>query len=224
MITVHHLDHSRSQRVLWILEELEVPYEIVTYQRDPETMFAPESLTKVHPLGKSPVVVDGDKVLAESGAILEYLVETYGDGKLVPQKGTQAYLDYRYFMHYAEGSLMPYLVLTLIFSKLRTAPAPFLVKPIMKRISSTLMDMIVNPNMKRHLGFLARHLENNTWFAGDELTAADIQMSYAIDALVSRAHALDLSPKIVDVAKRMHERPAYQRAIAKGGPVFTDMA
>ena len=223
VITVHHLDHSRSQRVLWMLEELEVPYEIVTYQRDPKTMLAPASLTKVHPLGKSPVVVDGDKVLAESGAILEYLVETYGQGKLVPTKGTQAYLDYRYFMHYAEGSLMPYLLLSLIFSKVRSAPAPFFVKPIMKKISSTLMDMIVNPNMKRHLAFLGQHLEKNLWFAGDELTAADIQMSYAVDALVSRAAQLGLSPKIVALAQRMHARPAYQRAIAKGGPVIPEM-
>ena len=222
MITVHHLDHSRSQRVLWILEELEVPYEIVTYQRDPKTMLAPESLTKVHPLGKSPVLVDGDKVVAESGAILEYLLETYGNGKLVPAKGTQAYLDYRYFMHYAEGSLMPYLLLSLVFAKLKTAPAPFFVKPIMKKISSTLTELIVEPNIKRHLGFLAKHLETNKWFAGDELTAADIQMSYAIDALVTRAQQLGVSQKIVDLADRMHARPAYQRAVAKGGPVMPD--
>lgn len=223
VITVHHLDHSRSQRVLWILEELEVPYEIVTYQRDPKTLLAPAALTNVHPLGKSPVLVDGDKVLAESGAILEYLVETYGNGKLVPPRGTQAYLDYRYFMHYAEGSLMPYLLLALLFTKLETAPAPFFVKPIMKRISSTLMEIIVNPNLQRHVGFLAQHLEKTPWFAGDELTAADIQMSYAIDALVTRTATLKLSPKIVALANRMHERPAYQRAIAKGGPVMLDL-
>src|ERR1700733_13220297 len=135
MITVHHLNNSRSQRVLWLLEELELPYEIVKYERDPKTMLAPASLRAIHPLGKSPVITDGGATIAESGAILEYLVETYGKGRMAPAHGTQAWRDYQYFMHYAEGSLMPFLVMKLVFNKVKT-DAPFLVRPIAKVIAS----------------------------------------------------------------------------------------
>lgn len=222
MITVHHLNHSRSQRVLWLLEELEVPYEMVTYERDPDTLLAPDSLKKIHPLGKSPVITDGDATLAESGAIIEYLVETYGNGKLVPPKGTPQHRDYRYFMHYAEGSLMPYLLLKLIFGKVKHAKVPFFVKPIARKIADKVMADFVTPNLERHAAFLGAHLEKNRWFAGDELTGADIQMSYAIEALESRSKDMTISPKILELAKRMRERPAYQRALAKGGPVIPD--
>lgn len=222
MITVHHLNLSRSQRVLWMLEELAVPYELVKYERDPKTMLAPDSLKKVHPLGKSPVIVDGDATFAESGAILEYLAETYGDGRLVPAKGTQNYRDYRYFMHYAEGSLMPYLLLKLIFSKVKSAKVPFFVKPISNKIADKVSADFVTPNLTRHAAFLGQHLEKHTWFAGDELTAADIQMSYAVEALVSRAADFGLSPKIIELHQRMVTRPAYQRALAKGGPVIPE--
>jgi glutathione S-transferase len=222
VITVHHLNHSRSQRVLWILEELELPYEMVKYDRDPKTMLAPEALTKIHPLGKSPVITDNGATLAESGAILDYLVETYGNGRLVPAKGTQQYRDYRYFMHYAEGSLMPYLLLKLIFGKIQTAKVPFFIKPISNKIASKVMADFVTPNLTRHAAFLGQHLAKNTWFAGDELTAADIQMSYAVEALESRSKDMNISPKIGELAKRMRERPAYQRALAKGGPVIPE--
>jgi len=222
VITVHHLNHSRSQRVLWLLEELSVPYEMVRYERDPKTMLAPDSLKKIHPLGKSPVITDGNATLAESGAILEYLVETYGNGRLVPAKGTQQYLDYRYFMHYAEGSLMPYLLLKLIFGKIKTAKVPFFVRPISNKIADKVMGDFVTPNLTRHAKFLGDHLEKTTWFAGDELTAADIQMSYAVEALESRSKDMTISPKIIELAKRMRERPAYQRALAKGGPVIPE--
>jgi len=222
VITVHHLNNSRSQRVLWLLEELEVPYEIVKYERDPKTMLAPKALQQIHPLGKSPVITDGELVIAESGNILEYLVETYGKGRLVPPAGTPAYRDYRYFMHYAEGSLMPFLLLTLIFSKVKKAPMPFFVKPIARKIADTVSASFVSPNVKRHLAFLGQHLEKHTWFAGDELTIADIQMSYPVEAIVARAGDLDISPKLRELVKRMRERPAYQRALAKGGPVHPE--
>ena len=219
MITVHHLNNSRSQRVLWLLEELEVPYELVTYERDPKTLLAPKSLQQIHPLGKSPVVTDGELVIAESGNILEYIVETYGKGRLVPAAGTPAYRHYRYFMHYAEGSLMPFLLLKLIFTKMKTSKMPFFVKPIAAKIADTVSAAFVTPNLTRHLAFLGDHLTKNTWFAGDELTAADIQMSYPVESAVGRAGDLALSPKLVEMVARIHARPAYQRAVAKGGPV-----
>jgi glutathione S-transferase len=219
VITVHHLNYSRSQRVLWLLEELEVPYEIVKYERDPKTLLAPPSLQQVHPLGKSPVITDGNTVIAESGNILEYLVDTYGKGRLAPAAGTPEYRHYRYFMHYAEGSLMPFLLLKLIFTKMKTAKMPFFVKPIAKKIADTVSGQFVTPNLIRHLKFLGDHLAKHTWFAGDELTVADIQMSYAVESLVGRAGNLDVSPKLKEMVTRMQARPAYQRATAKGGPV-----
>jgi glutathione S-transferase len=223
VITVHHLNNSRSQRVLWLLEELEIPYEIVKYERDPKTMLAPASLQKIHPLGKSPVITDGAATIAESGNILEYLVDTYGQGRLLPPRGTAEYRNYRYFMHYAEGSLMPYLLLKLIFDKIRTAKVPFFVKPISNKISSKVSADFLMPNLTRHLKFLGDHLATNKWFAGAELSAADIQMSYAIEAIVARGKDLDVSPRILDLAKRMAERPAYKRAIERGGPQSFDL-
>ena len=236
VITVHHLNNSRSQRVLWLLEELEVPYEIVKYERDPKTLLAPASLQAVHPLGKSPVVTDGDAtidlrtasggatrpgspglVIAESAWILEYLIETHGKGRLVPKQGTQAYRDYRYFMHYAEGSLMPFLLLALIFKKVKEAPMPFFARPIAKKIANGVSQRFVDPNLTRHLTFLGDHLAKNAWFAGDEFTAADIQMSYALEGALARAK--DQCPaKLVEMVDKMHARPAFQRALQKGGP------
>ena len=216
MITVHHLNNSRSQRILWMLEELGLPYEVKRYQRKP-SMQAPDELRNVHPLGKSPVITDGDKTIAESAWILEYLVETHGAGRLVPKPGTQAYRDYRYFMHYAEGSLMPFLLLTLIFTKVKTAPMPFFAKPIAKKIANGVSQRFIDPNLTRHLTFLGDHLAKNAWFAGDDFTAADIQMSFALEGAVARAK--DQCPaKIVEMVDKMHARPAYQRALAKGGP------
>lgn len=218
MITVHHLNHSRSQRVLWLLEELELPYEIVKYERDPKTMLAPKSLEAIHPLGKSPVITDGDATVAESGAILEYLVETYGKGRFAPPAGTPAHRHYRYFMHYAEGSLMPFLLMRLITRRIKSAPVPFFVKPIARKIADKLAGDFVDPNLRRHIAFLGKHLEQHTWFAGDELTAADIQMSFPVEAVVARGGDLEPSPKLADFVKRMKDRPAFQRALAKGGP------
>ncbi|HET7499798.1 MAG TPA: glutathione S-transferase [Kofleriaceae bacterium] len=215
MITVHHLNNSRSQRVLWMLEELGQPYEIVKYERDPKTLLAPASLRAIHPLGKSPVITDGDATLAESGAILEYLVDTYGSGKFAPAPGTPAHRLYRYFMHYAEGSLMPFLVMKLVFGKVRT-DAPLLVRPIAKVIAGTVSRQFLDPNLATHLEFLADHLAKHGWFAGDEFTAADVQMSFPVDAAVGRA-AGGISPRLTEWLARVQARPAYRRAIERGG-------
>jgi glutathione S-transferase len=218
VITVHHLNNSRSQRVLWLLEELELPYEIVKYERDPATLLAPKSLEAIHPLGKSPVVVDGAATVAESGAILEYLVETYGKGRLVPPATTPAARDYRYFMHYAEGSLAPFLLLKLVFRRIKSAKLPFFIKPIARKIADKVNADYVDPNLTRHLAFLGKHLETHPWFAGDELTAADIQMSYPVESAVARAKELGVAPSLEAWVAKIHARPAYQRALDKGGP------
>jgi glutathione S-transferase len=220
MITVHHLNNSRSQRVLWLLEELALPYEIVKYERDPKTMLAPPSLRAVHPLGKSPVISDGDVTVAESGAILEYLVETHGKGALVPPPGTLASRQYHYFMHYAEGSLMPFLLLKLVFNKLRTE-TPFLVRPIAKAIASTVSSRFIDPNLTTHVEFLAGHLGKYPWFAGDDFTAADIQMSYPVEGAVARAGG-PISPKLTEWLAKIQARPAYRRAIERGGDYRID--
>jgi len=218
VITVHHLNHSRSQRVLWLLEELELPYELVKYERDPKTMLAPKSLEAIHPLGKSPVITEGDATIAESGAILEYLVETHGKGRFAPPAGTAAHHHYRYFMHYAEGSLMPYLLLKLVTRKLKEAKMPFFVRPIAGKIADKLAGDFVDPNLRRHVAFLGDHLAKHRWFVGDELSAADIQMSYPVEAIVARAGELSPPAPLVDFVKRCKERPAFQRALARGGP------
>jgi glutathione S-transferase len=214
MLTVHHLNNSRSQRVLWLLEELQVPYEIIKYERDPKTNLAPPELEKIHPLGKSPVVTDDGVTLAESAVILEYIVEKYGNGKLVPPKDTPNYRRYRYYMHYAEGSLMPFLLLRLITNKMRHAP--FLVRPIANKIAGTIEGTFVGPNLSRHVAFLASELGSADFFAGGELSAADIQMSFPMEALSARVP--DVPAPIKNWVARMHERPAYKRALERGGP------
>ena len=186
MIVVHHLNNSRSQRILWALEELGLDYEIKRYQREP-SMQAPASLRAIHPLGKSPVITDGDNTLAESGAILEYLAETYGEGKLKPATGTPEHLRYRYFLHYAEGSLMPYLFMKLVFGRLPSR-VPWFMKPVAKAIA-----------------------------AGAEFSAADIQMSFPLEASAARSPLFKQLPKLSAFVERIHARPAYKRALEKGG-------
>lgn len=216
MLVVHHLEKSRAQRVLWLLEELEVPYDVVSYRRDPQTWLAPDSLRSVHPLGKSPVVVDGGLTIAESGAILEYLVERYGDGRLGLPSDPAARLRYRYWMHYAEGSLMPLLVTKLITSRIPQSPMPFFVRPVAKRIARGLDEKLVKPNLARHLAFLEAELSRSMWLAGDELTACDMQMSYPLEAALGRAGISGEShPVIAGYVARMRQRPAYQRALAR---------
>jgi glutathione S-transferase len=216
MIIVHHLNNSRSQRVLWLLEELRIPYEIKRYQRDPQTMLAPPELRAVHPLGKSPVITDGDLTLAESGAILEYLVERYGGGRLIPKPGTVERLRYVYWMHYAEGSAMPPLLIKLIFDRLPRG-VPGLVRPVARLIAGGALRSFALPNIQRHLDYMESELGRSEWFAGPEFTAADIQMSFPVEAAATRA-GLDASrPKLRAYLERIHARPAYERAIEKGG-------
>jgi glutathione S-transferase len=218
MITVHHLNNSRSQRVLWLLEELGLEYEIRRYERDAKTMLAPASLRAVHPLGKSPVITDGDLTLAESGAILEYLVERYGNGRLIPPPDTPERLRYRYWMHFAEGSAMPPLLMKLVFDKVEQAPVPFFVRPIVKAISAKVKKATIEPNIARQLDFMEEELGKSKWFAGQAMTAADIQMSFPLEAAAMRA-GLDASrPKLMDFLERIHARPAYKKAVERGGP------
>jgi glutathione S-transferase len=218
MITVHHLNNSRSQRVLWLLEELGVEYEVKRYERDAKTMLAPKALRAVHPLGKSPVITDGDATIAESGAIVEYLVGRYGQGRLVPPPETPERLRYTYWLHYAEGSAMPPLVLKLIFTQIPRAPMPALVRPFVRRIAQGVEKAFVDPQIKLHLDYMEGELGKTAWFAGDQFTAADIQMSFPIEAAASRG-GLDASrPKLFGFLERIHARPAYERALAKGGP------
>lgn len=219
MIIVHHLDHSRSQRVLWLLEELGQPYELVRYQRDPQTLLAPPALKSVHPLGKSPVVVlDDGLVLAESGAILETLVERFGDGQLTPPPGSPEAQRHRYWMHYSEGSAMPPLLLKLIFDRIESRPVPFFARPIIKTLVDKVRATLILPQLETHLDFMESALEGRDWFCGSSFTAADIQMSFPVEAARSRAGLNDSRPRLIAWLARIHARPAYQRAEQRGGP------
>ena len=218
MIVLHHLANSRSQRILWLLEELEVPYEIKRYERDAKTGLAPPDLLSVHPLGKSPVITDGEITVAESGAIVEYLVEKYDDGKLRPAAGTPEHRAYTYWLHYAEGSFMPFMVLSLILRRIETAPMPFFVKPVARGITEKVRVNYLDPNVKRNLEFMEEALETSIWFVGDALTAADIQMSFALEAAEARTNLRQDYPKLADFLARMRQRPGYQAALRKGGP------
>lgn len=218
MITLHYLENSRAQRILWLLEELGVDYEIKHYKRNSETMLAPEELKQVHPLGKSPVVTDGEVIIAESAAIVEYLIERYGKGKLVPEAGTKQYLKYREFMHYAEGSIMPFMLLTLIFNKIKTAPMPFFVKPIAKSIANKTMQGFVTPNVKTHLSYLENTLAETGWFAGKEMTGADIMMSFPLEAASARANLQENYPNLKSFLDKIQGMASYQAALEKGLP------
>jgi glutathione S-transferase len=219
MLTVHHLNNSRSQRVLWMLEELGVDYELKRYQRDPNTMLAPAELRAVHPLGKSPVITDDGMTIAESGAIIEYLVERYGQGRFAPPHGVSPErVRYSYWMHYAEGSAMPPLLLKLVFNRIPKGPMPFFVRPVAKAIASRALSTFIEPQIRRHLDYMEQELAKSAWFAGAEFSAADIQMSFPLEAAAARG-GLDASrPKLMSFLQRIHARPAYQRALEKGGP------
>lgn len=217
MITVHHLNNSRSQRVLWLLEELGAPYEIKHYQRDAKTMLAPPELKAVHPLGKSPVITDGDVTQAETGAIVEWIVEHHGAGRLIPAAGTPERARYAYWLHYAEGSAMPPLLMKLVFSVL-PARAPFLMKGLVSAIAKTAQSGFVDPQLKAHFDYWEAELSKSEWFAGPELTAADVMMSFPIEAAGDRAGALEGRPRLKAFLEKIHARPAYKRALEKGGP------
>lgn len=220
MITVHHLNHSRSHRVLWMLEELELLYELKRYGRDPKTMLAPPELKAVHPLGKSPVITDGDLTLAESAAILEYLLERYANGRLMPAQGSGDYRRFRYWMHYAEGSAMPPLLLKLVFDRVASGPMPFFIKPVARAIANGAHKAFIGPQLKTHLDYMEAELEKSPWFAGDSFSAADIQMSFPLEAARSRAGLDQSRPRLLDFLERIQQRPAYQRAVESGGPAL----
>ena len=217
MIVVHHLNNSRSQRILWLLEELGLEYEIRKYQRDPKTMLAPLELRAIHPLGKSPVITDGDATVAESGAIIEYLLERYGNGRLAPAAGTPDKLRYTYFLHYAEGSAMTPLLLKLVFDKVETSPMPFFVKPIARAIAQKVKGSYVSPQIKLHLDYMEAELGKAQWFAGDDFSAADIQVSFVLEAASARGGLGDNHPKLIAFLDHIQSRPAYVRALERGG-------
>ncbi len=204
MIEVHHLNNSRSQRVLWLLEELGVEYTVVRYERDPKTMLAPPELKKIHPLGRSPVIRDGDFVLAESGAIIEYLAERYGGGRFVPQRDTREYDMCRYWLHYAEGSLMMQLLVKLYLSRVGE-----IAKEQLERI---------NGAVRMHLAYVEESLGSSQFLTGADCTVADVQMSFPLEVSVIQGMLGNAHPRLSALLKRLHERPAYQAALAKGGP------
>ncbi|WP_458095053.1 glutathione S-transferase family protein [Roseomonas sp. WA12] len=217
MITLHHLNNSRSQRVLWLLEELEVPYEIRRYERDPATMLAPPELRAVHPLGKAPVITEDGMVVAETGAIVEYVLARYGQGRLVPPEGGPAFWQYRHWMHHAEGSAMPPLVMTLIFGSLaKRVPAPM--QAAAQGMAELLQKGIVDPNLERLKDYWNEALAETGWFAGPEMTAADVMMSFPLEAAAGRSPFGPGRPNPGAFLARIQARPAYRRALERGGP------
>ena len=215
MITVHHLDNSRSQRILWLLEELDLPYQVKTYKRGKD-MLAPPELKAIHPLGKAPVITDGQRVIAETGAIMDYLLTAYGAGRLVPPAGTEERLSYTYWMYYAEGSAMTPLLLKLVTTSLRSR-APWLIRPIASAITKSIDAKLVTPNLTANIVFWEDALTKSAWFAGAEFSAADIMMSFPLEAAANRAGA-GQKLHIKAWLKTIHARPAYQKALARGGP------
>jgi glutathione S-transferase len=215
-IVVHHLNNSRSQRVLWLLEELGVPYEVKYYQRNPKSLRAPPELKALHPLGKSPVIEDDGRVLAETGAIVEYLLDTHGNGRLRPPPGSDERRRFTYWLHYAEGSAMPPLVMQLVF-RLMPRRAPWLLRPVVRSIAQRAEAGYFGPQLKLHMNFWEEELGRSTWFAGEEFSAADIMMSYPIEVAAARSNALEGRPRLAAFLDRIKARPAYRRAEEKGG-------
>ncbi len=219
MITLHHLNNSRSQRIIWLLETLAVDYQIKTYQRNSETSLAPEALLEIHPLGKSPVITDGQRTIAESGLIIEYLAQSYRQNvDLLPEQGSEAHWQYLYWLHYAEGSLMPFMVMTLVFEKIKTAPMPFFIRPVAKAIADKAIAGYAGPNLIKNLQYVDDYLEGKTWFAGDKITGADIQMIFPLEAAISRGDARKQYSNIAGYVDRIHQLESYQKALEKGGP------
>jgi len=214
-LTLHHLEESRSQRALWLLEELGVDYEFKRYSRT-KAGRAPKELRDVHPLGKSPVVTNGDDVIAESGALVEYLLDTFGEGRFRPAADSDEWRTYRFFMHFAEGSMMPPLLVKLITGRLRKA-IPLLGRMIASQIDGAFTD----PENQRHLEFVESALEGRQWLAG-ELSGADIMMSFPVMAALSRAGVEGSFPNVSAYVSSIEARPAYTRALDRGGPLFHD--
>ena len=217
MLTVHHLNNSRSQRVLWLLEELGAPYEIRSYQRDAKTMLAPPELRAIHPLGKSPVVTEDGLTLAETGAIVEWIIDRYGQGRLAPPPGSAERVRWSYWLHYAEGSAMPPLLLKLVFGRL-PAGAPSLLRPVVNMIAARAQASFIDPNLKTHFDYWESELGKSEWFAGPQFSAADVMMSFPVEAAADRGGALNGRPRLAAFLEKIHARPAYQRALERGGP------
>lgn len=217
MIIVHHLNDSRSQRVLWLLEELGLPYEVKRYQRDPKTSLAPAALKAIHPLGKSPVIEDGDIRVAETGAIIDYLLEAHGNGRLKPAAGTAEARRFTYWLHYAEGSAMTPLLLKLVFSQLPKR-SPLLIRGIVKAVAGKVQQTFIDPQVATHISYWEDELGWTGWFAGDAFSAADIMMSFPLEAAGSRVPFGADRPRIKAFLERIHARPAWQRALERGGP------
>lgn len=216
MLTVHYLNNSRAHRILWMLEEMDTPYELEVYERDPKTQLAPASLKQVHPLGKSPVVTDGHRTIAETGTIVEYLGRTYGNGMMIPTADSDRQ-QYDYWIHYGEGSLMPLLLMKLLFDKAVSSPMPFFIRPIARIIPDKITSMYLGPTLATHLDFVEAHLAENTWFAGQELSGADVVMSFAMEGIASSESLGGKYPNIEAYVARLQERPAYKRALERTG-------
>lgn len=216
MIRLHHLNNSRSQRILWLLEELELDYEIVTHQRDAKTSLAPESLTQVHSLGRSPVLETPHGVIAESGAIVEYLVRRHGHSKFCVPQDEAARVQYDFWMHFAEGSLMPPLVARLVLGKAKDKASPFFLKPLVASIVDAILGAYYGPNLTKSLAYVEQYLRDHGCFAGDDLSGADVMMLFPLESLVATGHAQKF-PAITAYVQRLHQRPAYQRALKRGG-------
>lgn len=216
MLTVHHLENSRSQRVVWLLEEIEMPYEVVVHRRPSDRKRSSESLTKIHFLGKAPVLSDGDIVLAETGAIFEYLMDHYGGEHMQPKLGTPQRAQYTFWRHFSEGSFMPYLAMKLVFAGLEQK-SPWIVRPIAMLISKAVGAMYLHPNIMTELRYIEAHLEKNTWFAGDSFSAADVLIGFPMEAVTGRMAPMDQYPNIAAFVRRVRERPAYARAMQRGG-------
>ncbi len=218
MIVLHYLEHSRAQRILWLLEELGLEYRIETWRRDPKTRLAPEGLKKIHPLGKSPVIIDGDRVLAESATIVEYLARTWGAPGWVRDPDDADYWAFSYWMHYAEASLMPPLLIKLVFGELRGDAVPFLIRPLTRRIADQVDHSFTDRQIETHLRYVDRYLKDRPWFLGSAISAADIQMSFPLEAGVARIDGGRKYPNVRAYVRRFQARPAYRRALEIGGP------
>ncbi|MGN8160015.1 glutathione S-transferase [Salinisphaera sp. RV14] len=217
MITVHHLEDSRSQRVLWLLEELEIAYQVERYARDPKTQLAPDALKRVHPLGKAPVITDGRRAVAETGLIIDYIVREHGGGQLAPAPDSEDHLRYRYWLHYAEGSLMPPLLLQWVFDTVeKNTPLP--ARPFARAICGQVKKQFIRPQRLLHFDYLENELRSHEWFVGERFGAADIMLSFPIEAGVARGGIGERCPKLREFVERIHARPAYQRALERGGP------
>ena len=216
MITVHHLNNSRSQRVLWLLEELELPYEVRRYERDKQTMLAPRELRTIHPLGKSPVITDNGRTIAETGAIVEYILERHGNQRLIPPAGTDERLRYTYWLHYAEGSAMTPLLLKLVFTRMPLS-APPLLRGVVNSISQKAQERMSDPQIRMHMDYWDNELAKAEWFAGKDFTAADIMMSFPLEAAATRMAVNEGRPNIAAFLQRIHARPAWQAALKRGG-------